>query len=161
MQYRYPAVLWEHEDGSVGVHIPAMGGPGGASTHGDTWDHAREMAREVVGLYLQSCHAAGTDPVPPPEMLPETDLMAFVRQCSQTSHIRVEWVRPDEAVELALLIRQLRENKGWTRQEVATRLGMSQTTYVRWEKPGKFNATLNTLKRLGQVFGHPLIEVRG
>lgn len=158
---RYPAVLWQDNDGSVGVHLPAIGGPGGASTHGEGWDHAREMAREVVNLYLQSCHQAGIEPLRPVDSLPEDALRSYVRQYSPGARCSFEWVRPDESIELALVIRQLREKKGWTQQEVANRLGVSQTTYVRWEQPGKFNATLSTLKRLGQVFGRPLIEVRG
>ena len=144
-ELRYPARFFRAESG-VGVEFPAIGGVGMA-THGDSLEHARRMAREVVTGYLKICFREGEEPLTPPQRLPEGD--------------EWDWVYPEVSVALAWRIRQLRESHGWSQQQVADQLNVSATTYKRWENPGQFNATVKTLEKLAGVLGRKLAVVLG
>ena len=67
-----------------------------------------------------------------------------------------EWVWPDPQVEVAFLIRDLRQRHGLTQKQAASLLEIPYTTYQRWENPDKCNATLKTLDRIAKAFGYDL-----
>lgn len=58
----------------------------------------------------------------------------------------------DVATGLAFQIRALRENAGWTQEELAQRIGKRQETISLWENPNYANYTLKTLKSLAGAF---------
>lgn len=58
----YQVVLTPEESGGFSVTVPAL--PGCVS-QGDTREHALEMVREAIEVYLESLEAHG-DPVPGP-----------------------------------------------------------------------------------------------
>lgn len=53
---------------------------------------------------------------------------------------------------LALQIRAMRDQEGWSQQELAQYVGMNQNAISRLENPRYGKATLTTLKRLARVF---------
>jgi len=57
----------------------------------------------------------------------------------------------DVAIPLAILF--ARRRRGFTQEQVAVALGISQQAYRKFEMPGKSNPTLRSLQRLSQVLG--------
>ena len=49
--YRYTVVFEPAEEGGYVVHVPALGG---AATQGETFEEAREMAKDLIAGYLRS-----------------------------------------------------------------------------------------------------------
>lgn len=58
----------------------------------------------------------------------------------------------DVGTGLAFQIRALRENRGWTQEQLAERMGKRQETISRWENPEYGKHTLSTLKELAAAF---------
>jgi transcriptional regulator with XRE-family HTH domain len=58
---------------------------------------------------------------------------------------------------LAFQIRLLREDRGWTQEELAHRMGKRQETISQWENPAYGRYTLNTLKELAAAFDVALL----
>jgi transcriptional regulator with XRE-family HTH domain len=58
----------------------------------------------------------------------------------------------DVGTGLAFQTRLLREDRGWTQEEMAARMGKSQATISQWENPAYGSYTLNTLKELAGAF---------
>lgn len=136
---RYPARFID-EDGLVVVEFPRLGGAFMATQGADEED-ARKKAREVLTGYLKLCFNRRL-PLHPPVPMPRGKGW--------------EWVYPRVEAETAYRIRQLREEAGLSQEEAAQRLGISYTTYKRWEHPDQCNATLKTLERLADTFGRRL-----
>ena len=55
-------------------------------------------------------------------------------------------------------IRQLREERGWSQQELAQRLGASMNTVYRWER-GQAKPTWVYRRRLADLFGVKVAEI--
>ena len=53
---------------------------------------------------------------------------------------------------LAFQIRLLREDNGWTQEELAQRASKAQETISQWENPNYGRYSLNTLKELAKAF---------
>ena len=53
---------------------------------------------------------------------------------------------------LAFQIRLLREDKGWTQEELAQHASKAQETISQWENPDYGRYSLNTLKQLAKAF---------
>lgn len=70
---------------------------------------------------------------------------------------------PDEgnstSQKVAKMIRAERQAAGLTMQQAAERIGVTFSTYQRWEDPRRCNATLATLERVAGAFGRR-VEVR-
>ncbi|MBM3461852.1 MAG: helix-turn-helix transcriptional regulator [Armatimonadetes bacterium] len=147
-QLRYPG-RFKREGRFIEVHLPGIG-PFGTTTQGLDLDEARLMASDALTMKLQDIYGyRGTYP-DVPDSVP-------------SSHKREtwEWIYPSLEVRLAWRMRQMREARGWTQQEAAQRLGLSATTYTRWENPRTFNPTVKTLERLAELYGQPLVIAIG
>ena len=59
--------------------------------------------------------------------------------------------------ELAFQLRQLRDNREWTQDELATKLGTSQNAISRLENPNYGKASTTTLKKLAAIYDVGLI----
>lgn len=136
---RYPA-RFINEGGVVVVEFHRLAGTFMA-TQGADLEDARKKAREVLTGYLKLCFN---------RRLPLHSPIALPRGKGW------EWVYPRVEAEIAHRIRQLREEAGLSQQQAAARLGISYTTYKRWEHPDQCNATLKTLERLADTFGRRL-----
>jgi transcriptional regulator with XRE-family HTH domain len=55
-------------------------------------------------------------------------------------------------------IRELREAKGWTQQDLAYQLGVAVSTVSTWEQ-GRFEPRATQLRKLAQVLGVPMEEI--
>ena len=55
-------------------------------------------------------------------------------------------------------IRELRQARGWTQLELATRLQVTPSTVYNWER-GKYEPTASMFRRIGQVFEVPMEEI--
>ena len=140
---RYPARFYsDPEDPGIAVWIPDINSNGiGIGTHGETLEEAREAARDA----LTGCLLAKFDmrvPYDTPGDLPGGS--------------EWEWVYPEPAVEVAFLVRTMRQDRHLTQKQAAELVGVPYTTYQRWENPEKCNATLKTLARIAEAFGHEL-----
>ncbi len=70
----------------------------------------------------------------------------------QDEEYRHEFVSEHVTVGLAFQIHLLREARGWTQEELASRCDMAQETISRLEDPNYGRYTLKTLKRLAKTF---------
>lgn len=57
--------------------------------------------------------------------------------------------------QVAVMLREVRERRGLTQQQLARRLGRTQSMVARWES-GEHEFTLGTLARLAEALGCPL-----
>ena len=55
-------------------------------------------------------------------------------------------------------IEQMRTNKGWTQEELADKIGSSQSAIHRIEKGGQ-NISLEMIKKLSEAFGVQILSV--
>jgi antitoxin HicB len=62
-------------------------------------------------------------------------------------------IAPDVDVAIPLAILFARKRRGFTQEQVADALGISQQAYRKFEMPGKSNPTLRSLQRLSEVLG--------
>ncbi|MFA5504570.1 MAG: helix-turn-helix domain-containing protein [Vulcanimicrobiota bacterium] len=132
---KYPARIYldpEDKEGRWLVHFRGLGGGEvGLWTCGDSIEHAREMARECLSLYLEDGE------VEPPPSLEEGE----------------EFVAPELQIAIALTIRKFRTVAGLSQAQAAARLGVAPSTYNRWENPKCCNATAETIERIARAFG--------
>lgn len=147
-QLRYPA-RFKKEGRFIEVHLPGVG-PFGTTTQGLDMDEARLMASDALTMKLEDIYGYRNAYPEAPKRLP-----------SPHSGETWEWIYPSLEAGLAWRLREMREARGWTQQEAAKRLGLSSTTYSRWENPRTFNPTVKTLERLAQLYGQPLMIAIG
>jgi transcriptional regulator with XRE-family HTH domain len=55
-------------------------------------------------------------------------------------------------------IRQLREERNWTQQDLAVKLGVSLATVYNWER-GKYEPRASQFRALGLAFGVPMESI--
>lgn len=67
-------------------------------------------------------------------------------------------VQPDVLAEFGERLVRLREARGWTRSELARRLGMSRERLAHWER-GEHNPQLDALLALRRVLATPIDEL--
>ena len=65
---------------------------------------------------------------------------------------RQEFVNAMVDANLAFQIRQLRESRNWTQEDLARKVGKKQETIAQWENPKYGKYTLRSLKSLAVVF---------
>jgi antitoxin HicB len=109
----------------------------GCLTEGKTIQAALDHAREALSGWLFVAIRKG-DEVP----------LSRVRR-GRGYHLIV----PDLDVAIPLAILSARKRRGFTQEQVADALGISQQAYRKFELPGKSNPTLKSLQRLSQVLG--------
>lgn len=125
----YPARITRQRDGEFLVEFPDLPG---CLTEGETREEALENAREALSAWLYAAVKTGED-IPEP---------------SAHRGRNFHRVSPDLDVTIPLLILMARKRKGWTQEEMAATLGVTQQAYRKLEIPGKSNPTLKTLSRL-------------
>ncbi len=144
----YPALFQQDEEHPHlwAVQIPWLdGSPEGAYTCGTGLDEARRMAQDLVECWL-ILHTDAGRPYPAPRGVPEDNGW--------------ELVQPSLRVWMALTIKRLRKDRGWSQVEAAKRLGITQPVYAKMEDPRKANPTLSTLERVERAFEvHLKLEV--
>lgn len=141
MNLRYKVRYFQEDEWWL-AEVPDIAG--GQMTQGETLEEARRMARDLVTTMLLVRIDAGEELDPPTAgRLPAG----------------WEWVYPDARIEVALMVRAERQKAGLTMQQAAARMGVSFSTYQRWEDPEKCNATVSTLERVARAFGR-VLEVR-
>ncbi len=60
---------------------------------------------------------------------------------------------------LGPMLKKLREQKGWTQAELATRAGVTPEYVTMLERGARTNPTIETLKRLAKALGVPVAEL--
>ena len=91
----------------------------------------------------------------------QLDAVALVRSLEPWASYHVHMPRsrtssPD-AIRFGAILRRLREQRGWTRQKLATRAGMSQ--YVSIVEQGGNIPSLTTVLELTEVLGADVAEI--
>ena len=139
MRYKVRYYFEDQGDGSPGwwmAEVPDLAG--GQVTQGRTLAEARYMARDMVTLMQEEGE-------PPAE---EGGLPAEGGW---------EWVTAFEAGgRIAGMIRAERKAAGMTMKQAAEKIGVTFSTYQRWENPKRCNATVGTLERVAEAFGRRL-----
>lgn len=59
---------------------------------------------------------------------------------------------------MAKTIKQLRDERGWTQQDLASRLDVAVSTVYQWER-GKYEPRFSQMKALSLAFGVPMDEI--
>lgn len=139
----YPARIFRDPDEDEEVYLVEFPGLGGGevpvTTYGESLEHAREMAVECLTGYILS---ADVDPGVEKPRKPEKG---------------EEIVYPELPVAIALTVRAMRRKAGLSQAEAASRLGVTQPTYSRWENPEKCNASVGTLEKIAKAFGRRVV----
>ncbi len=65
---------------------------------------------------------------------------------------RYEWLWAQLALSLAMQVREMRLQRGWSQAELAQRAGIEQATVSRLESAKALNVTVNTLIRIAGAF---------
>jgi len=67
------------------------------------------------------------------------------------------YINLDPKVALPIIIREFRKEAGLSQEEISREIGVSYTTYQRWENIDKFNPTLKTLNKIANVLGRKIV----
>lgn len=117
------------------AEVPAFRG---ATTQGKTLVEARQMAVDLIRLHVEDRWETGQE-VRSERTLPEGEGW--------------EWVELPLRVLTAIQIRRERQRRKMTMQQAADVIGVTPSTYQKWEDPRRCNATLDTLEKVAQAFG--------
>ncbi len=134
---KYPAQFIPEDPSGFTVVFPNLEG---CVTYGGTLAEAIEMATEALNGYLESLDSRSIS-IPEPSDLRNPD----------THLIPVE-----TKIAFAIRLKQEREKRGITQQDMAKRMSMNWQQYQRIENPRKTNPTLATIDRIQQAFGEPI-----
>jgi len=134
---KYPARFIAEPQGGFTVVFPNLEG---CVTYGESLSEAIAMATEALNGYLESLDSRSLS-VPAPNMLEYTDM---------------HYIPVETRIAFAIRLKQEREKRGMSQQEMAKRMTMDWKQYQRIENPRKTNPTLATIDRIQQAFGEPL-----
>jgi predicted RNase H-like HicB family nuclease/DNA-binding XRE family transcriptional regulator len=137
----YYAILWTDDEGNVLVRFPQHPG---VNTFGRDRKEAENMAREALNVALESDFERSVK-------------LPALRKPRAGEGERVVMVRLDADVRMAYVLRDWREDAGFTQQEMAARLGVSYQAYQRMERPGRSNLTVATLDRIARALQRELV----
>jgi antitoxin HicB len=124
----YSAKIKKDKDGYYIVSFPDLEG---CLTYGESFEEAKEMAREALSGWL----AASCDmklAIPDPKIRSGKDFYKI------TAPIQIV---------LPIYLRKLRKRKNWTQSQVAKKLGISQQAYAKYESP-KYSHTLDQIQKI-------------
>ena len=130
----YYARVTKQRGGGYLVEFPDLPG---CLTEGKTIQGALDQAREALSGWLFVVIRKG-DEVPPSRARRGRGYRLIV---------------PDLDVAIPLAILSARKRRGFTQEQVANALGISQQAYRKFELPGRANPTLRSLQRLSEVLG--------
>ena len=137
----YYAVLGADDDGNVLVRFPQHPG---VNTFGRDWEEAEDMASEALNVALESDFDRGIK-------------LPALRKPRVGKDERVVLVPLEAEVRMAFVLREWREDAGFTQQEMASRLSVSYQAYQRMERPGRSNLTVSTLDRIARALDRDLV----
>jgi len=137
----YYAVLSADGEGNVLVRFPQHPE---VNTFGRDWEEAEDMASEALNLALESDFDRGVK-------------LPALRKTRVGKGERVVLVPLEAEVRMAFVLREWRENAGFTQQAMASRLGVSYQAYQRMERPGRSNLTVSTLDRIARALDRELV----
>ena len=137
----YPAKIeFDEEDKVYNVRFSDLSG---CFTYGESIEEAKENAREALTGYLESIDLRKLK-IPKPSGLKGEDIY---------------YIEPEPKVAFAIWLKQTREDKGYTQEEIAKILGISYQTYQRFENPTKANPTLKTITKLEKVLNEKVLQI--
>jgi len=137
----YYAILRADDEGNVLVRFPQHPG---VNTFGRDWEEAEDMASEALNVALESDFDRGIK-------------LPALRKPRVGKEERVVLVPLEAEVRMAFVLREWRENAGFTQQEMASRLSVSYQAYQRMERPGRSNLTVSTLDRIARALDRDLV----
>jgi len=114
------------------------------NTFGRDWEEAEDMASEALNVALESDFDRGIK-------------LPALRKPRVGKEERVVLVPLEAEVRMAFVLREWRENAGFTQQEMASRLSVSYQAYQRMERPGRSNLTVSTLDRIARALDRDLV----
>lgn len=137
----YPAkIAFDEEDKAYNVSFPDLSG---CFTYGESVEEAKENAKEALTVYLESI-----------------DLRKLkVPKASELKGEDIYYIEPESNVAFAIWLKQKREDKGYTQEEIAKILGIAYQTYQRFENPTKANPTLKTITKLEKVLNEKVLKL--
>lgn len=137
----YPAkIAFDEEDKAYNVSFPDLSG---CFTYGESVEEAKENAKEALTVYLESI-----------------DLRKLkVPKASELKGEDIYYIEPEPNVAFAIWLKQKREDKGYTQEEIAKILGIAYQTYQRFENPTKANPTLKTITKLEKVLNEKVLKI--
>lgn len=87
-----------------------------------------------------------------PEMSSPTEILDRLRNDFEDEEYRHGYVEAELATRLAVQIRRLREDRGWTQKKLAELAGTKQSAISKLEDPGYGRYSLSLLLELARVF---------
>jgi antitoxin HicB len=124
-------------------YVEAPGFYDGILTHGDTLEHAKEMASEAVSGLIETYIEHGISFTIPP-----------------TSNITTIHAIPLEpGLAFAIRMRDLRKSKNMSLTELAEKMGVKYQVCQKLENPRTANPTLKTLRKIERIFDAELIAL--
>ena len=124
-------------------YVEAPGFYDGIMTHGESLEHAKEMACEAASGIIETCLEHNL-PFSMPPMNDAPDYYA---------------VSLEPGLAFALWLRNRREACNMTLAEVASKMGVKYQVYQKLENPRTANPTLRTLRKIEKIFGAELVAL--
>jgi antitoxin HicB len=138
----YFAILFK-EAGSktIGVRFPEHPG---IVTYGVDWKEAEKNAAEALSAALESDFERHFK-LPP------------AKKPKARSGQKTVFIKLDQEIRLAYLLREWRTEADLTQAEMAHKLGISYQAYQRMERPGRANLTVVTLEKVARALNRELV----
>ena len=134
-------IIYSEEDKCWYVEAPGF--YDGIMTHGNSLEHAKEMASEAVsGLFETYLEHGIPFSIPPVNNAPDYYAIPL-----------------EPGLSFALWLSSQRKSHEMTLREVAEKMGVKYQVYQKLENPRTANPTLKTLKKLEAIFGQELLAV--
>lgn len=124
---RYQAKLEPAEEGGYLVSFPDIPA---CITEGDNFEHAVEMAQEVLDLWLEGARDENW-PIP--------------KSKAPRKGKKYHWIVPNHKIQSAIYIRQARLKSGLSQGNLAKRMGVSVQVVQRLENPRLSNPTVKQI----------------
>ena len=130
---KYQAKIFKDDD-SYSVIFPDLPG---CFSMGDTLEHAKEMAKESLTLYLEEAR----------------DPKWKIPKAKNRKSKGYYWIAPDISVTIPLIIRHARLECGLSQSQMARKLSITTQQLQKLETPGKSNPTIKTLEKISTTLG--------